>query len=1078
MKELTKRLPLTLLLCLLCTICFAQNAIHGKVLDSSGEPIIGASVINGTNGGTVTDINGDFTVNANSGDELKISYVGFNSQTIKVGNQNNLKITLKEDNHALNEVVVIGYGSVKKRDLTAAVSKMDGKSIADRPLARAEQALQGQLAGVQVRTVSGEPGADLQIRVRGAASVNASSDPLYVVDGVPMTTINGLNPSDIQSIEVLKDAASAAIYGSRGSNGVVIVTTKRGKNGKPTVSFNGSVGFQRPEKKLDLMSSRDWMEFRTKWNDTNYLSRCKTLGITGASIKDNTATRLANVGVAANSKDAYMYANDDRWFQYLGKDIQDSHSFASDAGPLDLLDWQDKCFRSAIVEDYDVNVSGGTDNVNYLVSGGYMKQDGIVIGTDFQRFTFRANIDTKINKYISIGATLAPTYISTNGTGAANGKDSQMHHILDSCPVSEPGVGYMTNVQPNERYGWAGTSASPWYILNTNINKHKNARLIGNAYLRVAPMDGLKLEFSGAVNYYDTEANTYVFTSTSPNWASGEGSQSSGGHSTGRYWDTLLQALANYDHTFGKHGISLMAGTSREQSNSGFETNQTFNKPFPNDAITGSFDGTQEAVGKDLVTELTPKNLVSVFGRAQYDYNDRYILLASIRWDGCSVFGGDNKWGCFPAFSGAWIVSDEKFWKDLNLNWLSSFKLRASYGVTGNNHISNTAAYATLIGSLYGGAAAYNANSLGNSDLGWEKTHSTDLAADFSFLNNAIQLSVDYYTKTTKDLLYQIPVAGVSGFTTTWANVGEIKNNGVDIELTTHNLRGAFKWDTSFNMSFNHNKVGSLGVDNTPIHSGFNGAGDGATASNILAVGHPVNAFYMYKAIGVWKSQAEIDAYAKQCGVSKLTFQGTQVIKPGDIKYLDVNHDGNYTLADDRVYLGQPTPKITYGLTNSFQWKGFDAQMLITAQTGGKILGTLGRAIDRPSMGAVSNMFKWWKNAWWSESDPGDGKTPYIMSTTTGGTVDSRWLYSSDYLSIKSLTLGYTVPMKSKWISNLRIYASFENLLRFDHYKEGYSPEASNASKSSAPGGATATGLDYAGYPTARIYTFGINLTF
>ncbi len=365
------------------------------------------------------------------------------------------------------------------------------------------------------------------------------------------------------------------------------------------------------------------------------------------------------------------------------------------------------------------------------------------------------------------------------------------------------------------------TTSSPWYILNTNINKHKNARLIGNAYLRFTPMDGLRFEFSGAVNYYDTDVSTYNFTSTSSNWANGEGSQSSGSHVTGRYWNTLLQALANYDHTFGKHGISLMAGTSREGSNTGFETDQTFNKPFPNDAVTGSFDGSKVAVGKDLVTELTPKNLVSVFGRAQYDYDERYIILASLRWDGCSVFGGNNKWGCFPAFSGAWVVSEEKFWKKLNMPWWSSFKLRASYGVTGNNEISNTAAYATLTGSLYGGASGYDANSLGNSDLSWEKTHSTDLAADFSFFNNAIQLSVDYYTKTTKDLLYQVPVAGASGFTTTWDNIGEIDNKGVDIELTTHNLRGAFKWDTSFNMSYNHNEVGSLGVDNTPIYSGL-----------------------------------------------------------------------------------------------------------------------------------------------------------------------------------------------------------------------------------------------------------------
>jgi hypothetical protein len=423
------------------------------------------------------------------------------------------------------------------------------------------------------------------------------------------------------------------------------------------------------------------------------------------------------------------------------------------------------------------------------------------------------------------------------------------------------------------------------------------------------------------------------------------------------------------------------------------------------------------------------------------------------------------------------MISNEKFWKKMNMNWWNTLKFRISYGVTGNNNISNSAAYSTLASSTYAGSASYYTNTLANTDLGWEKTYSTDVALDLSFLSNRIQMSVDYYTKQTKDLLYQVPVAGASGFTTTWENLGEIHNSGLEIEMTTHNMTGRLKWTTNFNMSYNTNKVISLGTDNTPIYSGWNGVGDGDNASNILAVGHPVNAFYMYHAIGVWKSQADIDAYAAKCGTSKLTFEG-KTIQPGDIKYEDVNGDGKYTLTDDRVYLGQPTPKFTFGLTNTFQWKDFDASILVTAQLGGKIFGTIGRAIDRPGMGATSNVMDDWNNAWWSEADPGDGKTPSILSTTTGATVDSRWLYSNDYLSVKNLTIGYTVPLKSKLMSKLRFYASFENLLRFDSYYLGYSPESANSSKSTSPGGSTATGLDYGGYPTARIYTFGLNVTF
>lgn len=1077
MKLKTKRAVFTVLMSLLCILSYAQTTIRGQVKDQSGEPIIGASVMIGNKTGAITDMDGNFSLSAKSSDVLKISYIGYTTKSVTVGNRTSLDIVLETDNQTLEDVVVIGYGSVKKSNLTSAVAKMSDKAIQDRPLARAEQALQGQLAGVTARTVSGEPGTDLQIRVRGAASVNASSDPLYVVDGVPMDNISSLNPSDISSIEVLKDAASAAIYGSRGSNGVVIVSTKRGKSGKPTITFNGSIGVQSAEKKLDVMTAEEWMEFKMRWTDQTYLNRCAALGVTGASIKDDSATRLKNVNEKAGSSSSYNYINDDRWFQYLSPEIQAAHTYTDTGESLSLLDWQDKVLRNATVQNYDLGIQGGTENLSYLVSGGYMKQDGIVVGTDYQRFTLRANIESKINKYVTVGLNIAPSYIVTNGAGTANGKDAKIHHVLSATPVSEPGVGYMTNVQPNTKYNWAGSTSSPWYILETNINQSRRARVLTNAFLRITPIKDLRIEFSGAANYDDTDSNTYNYTSTSSSWASGEGTQSSGGHKTSRYWNTLLQAVANYDHTFGKHGVSLMAGASREESSIGFSTNQQYSKPFANDAITGSFNGNLVAASTNTVTESTAQKLISFFGRASYDFDGRYMLSASLRSDGGSVFGLDNKWGLFPAASAGWMVSNEKFFKNWNIGWWNTFKLRASYGVTGNNNISNTAAYGVLTSTTYAGAAAYYAGSLGNADLGWEKTYSTDLAVDLAFFNNRIQLSLDYYTKTTKDLLYQVPVVGASGFTTTWDNLGEIKNKGVDIELTTHNLTGTFKWDTSFNASYNHNEVVSLGTDDTPIYSGFNGAGDGSNASNILSVGHPVNAFYMYEAIGVWKSQAEIDAYAAECGVKKVTFTGSKTVKPGDIRYRDVNHDGDINLNDDRVYLGQPTPKWTFGFTNTFSWKNFDASILMTAQTGGKILGTLGRAIDRPGMGASSNVFAWWKNAWWSEDEPGDGKTPYILSTTTGGQVDSRWLRSSDFLSLKNLTIGYTVPLKSNIINRLRVYASFENLIRFDSYDLGYSPEAANASKSTAPGGATATGLDYGGYPTARICTFGINLT-
>ena len=815
--------------------------ITGVILDKTGETVIGASVlVKGTTNGTITDVDGNFTLNnVQENAVLQVSFVGYKTQDIALKGQSNVKVTLEEDTEVLDEVVVIGYGSVKKSTLTGAVAKMDTKGIQDRPLARPETALQGQLAGVTVRTTTGEPGADMQIRVRGAASVNANSDPLYVVDGVPMTTLSGINPADIASIEVLKDAASAAIYGSRGSNGVVIVTTQKGKTGKPKVSFNASVGFQTLEKKIDLLSATEWMEFRTRWNDAYYLSEAQKKGITNASIRDNNATRLANVGVKAGTDNAYLYILDDRWFNYLSQDMRDSHTYTPTSESLSLLDWQDEVYRTAIVQDYSLNVSGATDNVSYLFSGGYMNQEGLATGTGYKRFSFRANVESKINKYLSIGMNLAPTYIVTDGSGRANGKDSQAHKTLSSAPVSEPGVGYMTYVQPNGRYGWADTTSSPSYILNTDISQNRTLRMVGNAFLRITPFQDFRVELSAAANYYDLDGNKYSFSSSGKGWAKGEGQSSSGSHSTSRIWNTLLQAVANYDHTFNKHGVSAMLGFSSEQSSLGYKTEQGFKAPFPNDAITGSFDGSKVAAGTNTVTEQTPNKLLSTFGRLQYNYDERYMLSGSLRFDGGSVFGVNNKWGVFPAISGGWIISNEKFFKNWDQKWWNTLKIRASYGVTGNNSISNTAAYATLTSSVYGGAAGYYTSSLGNADLGWEKTHSTDIAVDLGFLNNRIQLSLDWYTKNTTDLLYQVPVEGASGFSTIWDNLGDIHNEGFEIELNTHNLTGNFKWDTSFNMSYNKNEVKKLGTDNTPIYSGFSGS----NYSNILTVGKAVNTY-------------------------------------------------------------------------------------------------------------------------------------------------------------------------------------------------------------------------------------------
>lgn len=1080
-NELLRKLLTLVVLLLTIQIVTAQSAsIKGVVKDESGAILPGVSVkVQGTKIGTITDINGNFRISGVTQKSiLEFSFIGLETQRITVGTQQSLVVTLKNSAFTLNEVVSIGYGSVKKSSLTGAVSKVKAEALADRPITRVETALQGAMPGVDVRTTTGQPGQDVQIRIRGAASISASSDPLYVVDGVPVSSLSNINPADISTMEVLKDAASAAIYGSRGSNGVVLVTTKSGKSNKnesPTISFTATYGTQMLEKKLDLLSATEWINFRLRYNDANYLKLAANNKVTNASISDDNTTRMKNIGGDITKAKNYNVILDDRWFNIVAPG---QHSYTPTSDQLSLLDWQDNFFQSAPTQQYNLNVNGGTEKTKYMFSAGYINQEGIARGTGYNRLSVRLNIESKIKSWLTAGMIMAPSYSTTTGGGLANGKDSKTHQTVASTPVSESGVGYMTNVQPNTQYLWAGTTSSTSYYMDKNLNSSKTMFLNATSFVRLEPFKGLKVQATAATNFSNTNGSTYIYSATSSSWSSGEGISSSGSHTTSTKFDnSLFQVIANYDNSFGNHNIGAMAGYSVEQSNTGYSTNQTYSKPF-NDALAESFNGSVIAAGTNIVTQLTPNDLLSYFGRLQYDYSGKYFVSASIRRDGCSLFGLKNQWGSFPAASAAWKISDEPFFKSLNINQLNNVKLRASFGITGNNSIPYTASQALVTATNYGGTAisggqaGYYISSSGNPLLGWEKANSTDLAIDLGAFNNRVQLSLDYYTKKTFDLLYEVPVLGASGFTKQWDNIGDIDNKGLEVELNTKNLTGKLKWSTSFNVAYNKNVVKRIGINNTPVLSGF----DATNTSNILEVGRPINTFYMYEAVGVWKTQAEIDAYSAAHNGTAVTFNGTKFV-PGDIRYKDTNDDGVITTAD-KTYLGSPTPKFTYGLTNTFEYKNFDLSFLITAQSGGKIYGILGRAIDRPGMGASSNAMGRWRNAWWSETEQGDGSTPYILSTTTGTTLDSRWLYSSDYIRIKNLTFGYKLPVLPKYYSSARVFVSCENLAIFDSYYGGFSPEAANSGSSTAVGGGNSLGIDYGGYPTSRVFTMGVNIVF
>ena len=620
------------------------------------------------------------------------------------------------------------------------------------------------------------------------------------------------------------------------------------------------------------------------------------------------------------------------------------------------------------------------------------------------------------------------------------------------CPIAEPEAGVYEGAEPYDSYLWASSNVSPIAFMEQNVNHRENINVNSSAYLKIDLLKGLKLEATGSYIFSSQHRRIFTPSSVLKKWEVGEGYHTSANRSDTRSHKYLFQTILNYNRTFRKHTVGLMAGYSMESS-SGASSSLSA-KQFADNSLE-VFTLNDQAITGASATLTTPSRLLSYFGRFQYEYDNRYLLTASIRRDGSSRFGRENRWGTFPAVSAAYRVSNEKFWpKDFVMNQL---KVRASWGLNGNNSISNGAALGLMesanysLGSLVNGFAP---SSIDNEKLGWEKTHSWNIGIDLGFFNNRIVLAADYYDKTTKDLLYKVSVPAIMGFTKAWGNIGSIGNRGFELELTTQNLTGKLNWSTSLNVSYNKNEVKSLGEDNTTVFIGYSDSN-----TQVFMVGQPLRAYYMYDAVGVYQTKEDLKKYP--------TMTNSQV---GDVRYRDANDDGVIN-DQDRTLVGKPSPDYTFGFTNSFRYKDFDLSILLTAQTGGKLYSVLGRAMDRPGMGASINVLAKWKNMWRSEEEPGDGKTPGIDNKNTSSLYDSRWLYSTDFIKIKNITLGYRIPVKRfKYLSSARLYMSAENVWMWDKYDGGFSPESNN-------GGETAD-YDYGAYPQPRTITLGVNVTF
>ena len=1038
MKNLKKLFAVVALL-LMAVVAHAQGqTVKGTVLDENGEPMIGATVkAVGSQGGTVTDMDGNYVLKVDQKvKQIEVAYIGYRNQKVQIKN-GRADARMSSDINELNELVVIGYGSVKKGNITNAVAKVKAEDLADRPVSNIASALQGELAGVDVQSTSGAPGSSVQIKVRGATSINedGNTNPLYVVDGVPMDEgfdLQQLNPQDIESIEVLKDASSSAIYGSRGANGVIIVTCKKGNDdGKTTVTASVNLSISNPERYIPIMGAEDWINWRMRSNYQAYVDAYPTAGAqSGDSYLEQVIKAQGGAGTSA--------VIDPRWRM-------------PGYGGLSLVDWQKAMFRPSFAQTYNLSITQGNKKNSYRASLSYVNQDGIVINTGFKRLTAKLSGQTTLIDKLRIGVDVSPQMTVTTG-GNVDGKDNAAQNALSAVPVVENNAGLHTATEPYNRYMYAGSTASPVTVMEQRYYRDEQIRIQASGFADYEIMKGWNAKVLGSWIFNNRDRKRFTPSSASRFWSSGEGYYADSYWIGSRSHKYHIEATTTYDHTWDKHHLNVVGGWSLESTQDGNSYNLNVTQ-FPNNTIMG-WTINDVTPTTFTATYTTDDHLISYFARAEYGYDSRYLINASIRRDGSSRFGSNRKWGTFPAVSMAWRASNEKFW---NPNWwVNQAKLRISYGSNGSNAISANAADGLMTASYYSkdGAAitGYVPSSTANPDLGWQKTNSWNFGVDMSLFNNRISFAVDYYIKNVSDMLYQVSMPSVIGYPKAYQNIGNIRTKGVELELKTENLVGRLKWTTKFSMGHSTNEVKSLG-NNSAIYTGYD------NKTQIIEVGHPVGEYYLYIADGVYMNEEDLQRYPTE---------STSVV--GSVRYRDINGDGVIN-ENDRTYCGKPQPSWTFGLTNTFKWKNWDASFLITAQAGGKIWQGLARAIDMQAQDVTINRLDRWQDMWLSETDPGNGVVPRAR----GGSAEqfsTRWLYSTDFLKLKNITIGYRWRLPKKYaLKVLRFTASCENVFMFTSYKNGYSPESNNSSSQVAV-------YDYGAYPSARTFSLGINATF
>ena len=1049
------------------------KSVSGTVVDQMG-PVAGASVIEkGTQNGAVTDLDGQWKLSVPQGAVIVISSIGYKDVEIPVGSQNVYNVTLEEDRQLLDEVVVVGYGTMKRSDLSGSSVSMNEESIKGSIVSSLDQTLQGRAAGVTAVQTSGAPGSSSSIRVRGQATINANAEPLYVIDGVivqgngssgssfglgdalgngsvsTISPLSTINPADIVSMEILKDASATAIYGAQGANGVVLITTKRGKAGEAKFTYDGMFAVSQQNRRVDMMNLREYAEF---YNE------------------------LIAIG-----------------------EIYEPNAYYADPSVLGVgTNWQDAIFQTALQHQHQISASGGTDKVQYYVSGSYMDQDGTIIGSNFERLSVRTNLDAQLKKWLKLGVNT--TFSNTvDDLKLADGEQGIVFSSLNSLP-DIPIYDVDGNFTSEVREG-LGARVNPIAMAMMDDIILKRQKLTGNIFADVTPIKNLTWHTELGFDISHSKSETYEPMVDLGNWQRGN-NEIRWQNNTNTFWQ--LKNYLTYANQWGKHSVSAMVG--HEMWESGWEYQGIMNTKLPSDEVHNPSLG---AGTPTINTGFGSSAMASVFTRETYNYDQRYYLTYTYRYDGSSNFGPENRWAGFHSVAGSWRFNNES-WMQTAKNWLSNGKVRLGWGQTGNSNIGGYAWGSSITPMDSALGAGYRPANIANTAVQWESQTQWNFGLDLGFFHDRLGLVVDLYQKVSQNMLMSMQLPsymgtqgnGSSVLSAPKGNYGSIENKGLEITIDAHPFVGEFQWDSNFQISFNRNTLKALSGTTAASIVGYGQWSDVVCVSEI---GKPLYNFYGYVVEGVYESLEDIENSPKTAKhPTNGVYNRSNTVWVGDLKYKDVNEDGVIN-DQDRTDIGSPLPKFTFGWNNTFRYKGFDLNIFVNGSYGNKVLNY--SLMNGPS-GGLASMRSAWVNqnasavadrAQLAPIDPdkvyetggwydditnvkvvnSGTKTPRptLSDPNDNDRLSTRYIEDGSYLRIKNMTLGYTFP--KKWMDkikfdNIRVYCNIQNLYTFTKYS-GYDPEV-GASTQDATG--YSYGVDNGRYPSPTTYSFGVSLSF